>query len=109
MQQTIYCAYNTFIGFDNTNIDFATFLNIKIFASDFSPAKQAMWKAVLLILLPGVALGDVLVKTKYGLVDGHTVKLHTGKIINSFLGIPFAKPPIGNLRFTVRTWVTCNI
>lgn len=42
-----------------------------------------------------------IVNTVYGPVDGNTVTLDDGTIINSWYGIPFAAPPIGNLRFEV--------
>ncbi len=44
------------------------------------------------------------VETEYGTVRGQTipVELTTGVFnIVSFYGIPFAKPPVGNLRFEV--------
>ena len=50
------------------------------------------------------------VTTKYGVVRGQTLELDTGVRVNSFLGIPFAKPPVGVLRWKVGTLrtVVCN-
>ena len=44
---------------------------------------------------------DVIVSTVYGDVIGQGIPLASGKVINSFLGMPYAKPPVGDLRFTV--------
>lgn len=41
------------------------------------------------------------VETKTGKVKGATVDAPNGKKVNKFLGIPFAEPPIGELRFKV--------
>ena len=38
------------------------------------------------------------VKTSSGLVRGHTIRV-LNQSIDEFLGIPFAEPPIGDLRF----------
>ena len=58
---------------------------------------------VLLVAVFGCgATGQVLVDTDYGPVEGHTVDLGDGSHINSFLGIPFAKPPNGTRRWKVR-------
>lgn len=40
-----------------------------------------------------------IVKTSSGYVRGKTVFLPRGKAVQSFLGIPYAKAPLGNLRF----------
>ena len=46
-----------------------------------------------------------IVTTKYGDVEGDTLTLvddfHNGIEIDTYLGIPFARPPVGELRFTV--------
>ena len=58
------------------------------------------------LLFISVGLLDVeavTVSTKYGNVQGQSHTLHTGITVNSFLAIPYAKPPVGNLRFAVRT------
>lgn len=44
-------------------------------------------------------VGGVIVKVKQGLVAGGVETLPNGKIINKFLGIPFAMPPVGKRRF----------
>ena len=44
---------------------------------------------------------DPVVETKYGGVSGESVVLADGSVIDSFLGIPFARPPVGELRFAV--------
>lgn len=52
---------------------------------------------------------DPVVSTKYGDVSGKSIVLHTGAVIDTYLGIPFAKPPIGELRFQVRYMSKLNI
>ena len=46
------------------------------------------------------------VQTEYGTVRGHSVTVNlednSKKNVTSFLAIPFATPPIGDLRFEVR-------
>ena len=41
------------------------------------------------------------VETQYGVVRGQPVALTSGAIINSYLGVPYARPPVGDLRFQV--------
>ena len=49
---------------------------------------------------------SVIVDTKYGQVQGETLTLEdiyfSGTEIDTFLSIPFAKPPLGEKRFLVR-------
>ena len=45
---------------------------------------------------------DPEVDIKYGRVRGQTVYLSSGLGINTFLGVPYAKAPLGDLRFEVR-------
>ncbi|XP_064471428.1 acetylcholinesterase-1-like [Ornithodoros turicata] len=51
--------------------------------------------------------GGPLVQTSTGLVEGIKMDVH-GRMLDVFLGIPFAEPPIGDLRFrkpvAVRPW-----
>ena len=56
--------------------------------------------AVLLVFGLWSVDGQV-VDTKYGPVEGHTVTFSDGSAVNSFLGVPFAKPPLGALRWQV--------
>ena len=46
---------------------------------------------------------DTIINTKYGPVEGHVVTLGSGQQVLSFLGVPFARPPIDELRFRVST------
>ncbi|CAH8866397.1 unnamed protein product [Trichobilharzia szidati] len=62
------------------------YLNFKIFCS-------------CLQLLPVISWADqIVIRTNYGAVSGKQKYVH-GKNVYQFLGIPFAKPPIGDLRF----------
>ncbi|CAG0888638.1 unnamed protein product [Darwinula stevensoni] len=56
---------------------------------------------LLLVLVPDdvLSIHDVLVATTTGAIRGYARKVHEGKIVLSFTGIPYAKPPIGDLRF----------
>ena len=42
------------------------------------------------------------VETSLGTVSGESITLTSGDVIDSFIGIPFAAPPISELRFEVR-------
>ena len=53
---------------------------------------------VLLIGVHSIVGQPVEVNTTSGRVVGHTVNV-LGKTVNEFIGIPFAEPPIGDLRF----------
>jgi Carboxylesterase family len=44
---------------------------------------------------------SIIVSTTYGQVEGNTVQLDNGNTVHSWYGIPYAAPPIGNLRFQV--------
>lgn len=45
---------------------------------------------------------DLIVQTQYGQVQGRTqASVVDGSTYNLWLGIPYAAPPVGNLRFQV--------
>lgn len=54
------------------------------------------------IILLIISFGNaVLIKTPQGNITGTTRKSLSGREIHAFLGIPYAKPPVGDLRFKV--------
>ena len=59
------------------------------------------WLIVSVICIVGRASANPVVETIYGSVEGREIPIHTGDVIDSFLGIPFAKPPLDELRFEV--------
>lgn len=62
---------------------------------------------LLLCLVTSVlAVDHVLVDTMDGPVQGDVLTLHSGHKINTFLGIPYAEPPVGDMRWMVRTPTT---
>ena len=59
---------------------------------------------IILGLLATVTFGqdsNPVVITEFGPVEGLSIPIHTGDVIDSFLGIPFARAPVGELRFEV--------
>lgn len=52
-------------------------------------------------LLVSAVLGHVLLNTSLGLVKGTTMLSRNGTPFYAFLGLPFAEPPVGELRFAV--------
>ncbi|KAJ9592676.1 hypothetical protein L9F63_015648, partial [Diploptera punctata] len=54
---------------------------------------------VLLFFLVSCVLSDDIVKIKQGLIKGHLLKSRKGRDIFAFQGIPYARPPVGDLRF----------
>ncbi|XP_071097931.1 cholinesterase-like [Haliotis cracherodii] len=53
---------------------------------------------IIAVLLCSVCLADIIVTTKSGDVDGTRIRV-LGRFVNQFYGIPYAKPPVGELRF----------
>ena len=45
--------------------------------------------------------GNPIVSTKYGDVEGLSIPIHTGQVIDTFMAVPFAKPPVNERRFKV--------
>ena len=60
-----------------------------------------LWFLLLSALVASVIGQSTRVDTKYGPVEGHIVTFDDGRTVRSFLGVPFAKPPNGTLRFMV--------
>ncbi|KAK5648891.1 hypothetical protein RI129_003783 [Pyrocoelia pectoralis] len=56
--------------------------------------------ATLLIVILAFAKDEgPIVKTPLGEIKGHFTKTYMGRVLASFEGIPYAKPPVGKLRF----------
>ena len=47
----------------------------------------------------GITAPSDVVETKLGVIEGHTVQSPQGVEVMEFLGIPFAEPPLGELRY----------
>lgn len=45
--------------------------------------------------------GSVIVETLDGKLEGYEDKSRFGKTFQAFEGVPYAKPPLGSLRFSV--------
>lgn len=50
-------------------------------------------------------VNGVVIQTKGGSVNGTTGKSRGGREFLAFYGIPYAEPPVGNLRFKVGNWL----
>ena len=48
---------------------------------------------------------SVEVTTQQGEVRGHVESVHGGRRVETYLGIPYARPPVGELRFEVSGYV----
>ena len=62
----------------------------------------SLW-LVLLALLQRPLVCQPLVETTLGELVGESVHLESGDVIDTFLGVPFATPATGELRFEVGT------
>lgn len=56
---------------------------------------------LLLVITDGISVDYPLARTKWGNVYGKWSNTIRGQPVANFLGIPYALPPIGNLRFKV--------
>jgi hypothetical protein len=64
---------------------------------------MARYRCALLLTIVTAVLAEDLVVLKQGRIKGHRLTTRKGREIFAFQGIPFAKPPVGNLRFQVRS------
>lgn len=48
-------------------------------------------------------MGHVYMETKLGILKGTTMLSRNGRKFKAFMGVPYAKPPVGMLRFRVST------
>jgi hypothetical protein len=66
-----------------------------------------MWASIALLLAPGLVIAFPqagapqieTVKTTVGDVKGHVAEWPASSGVSEYLGIPYAEPPVGNLRF----------
>ena len=60
------------------------------------------------LFCPVILAQDPEVDTSYGTVRGKAITLDDGSVINTYMAVPYAKPPVGELRFTVSNGYWCN-
>ncbi|VDK59750.1 unnamed protein product [Cylicostephanus goldi] len=65
-----------------------------------------------LTLAKGVSFGkkrdnpnNCKVKTNYGMIEGRRYTTADGFQMDAFLGVPYAQPPVGELRFETQSWL----
>ena len=63
---------------------------------------------LVLFLNSGLRLCEEYVErqTEYGKIRGFVKEVLTGKFVEMFLGVPYASPPVSELRFEVRVFFT---
>lgn len=59
------------------------------------------WTSIICILFLSTVYCDSVVKTTKGEIKGQSLKSRNGRDYHSFTGIPYAKPPVDDLRFKV--------
>lgn len=75
----------------------------RAFLSTFYKMTNIQLYCVIIVLCYkySLAVNHVIRHTEYGKVKGVLEHVQHGKVIEKFLGIPYAQPPIGKLRFEV--------
>lgn len=72
---------------------------------------QCFYTILFFVLIYDVNISNcqeyVVRKFKQGKVRGQIDIVHSGKKVEKYFGIPYAKPPIGNRRFEVRFICVC--
>ncbi|CAG2158026.1 unnamed protein product [Oppiella nova] len=77
---------------------FKTFIILLVMSVELSQSRSVGYKTST-GYLPNGDEDKLLVKTNKGYVRGTTLDTSTGKKVDAFLGIPYAKPPVGRNRF----------
>lgn len=77
-----------------------------------------MWKSTVTVVTLSLLLtlyvsdvkseGQPVVRTPLGEVAGYYMHTRGGRQISAFTAIPYAVPPLGDLRFKVGTYITIN-
>lgn len=62
---------------------------------------QVKWNVVVLAILLDLVYCKLELETTNGKIKGQILKSRDGRPFYSYTGIPYAKPPIGELRFKV--------
>ena len=57
--------------------------------------------AAILVSHDDVSAQNPVVSTQYGDVEGVSVPIHTGQVIDTFMAVPFARAPVDERRFMV--------
>ena len=70
---------------------------LRMMSSFLSMISSLRW-IVFLSLFLQVCSDGPRVRTKFGLIEGRRIFVR-GVAVDEFVGVPFAKPPVGNLRF----------
>lgn len=60
--------------------------------------------SIFALILLAASIESVVVQTQYGFIRGITNTTETGTVFYNFFGIPYARPPIGTLRFRVNIY-----
>lgn len=55
------------------------------------------------MLISGLIRGEHILNLKQGKIKGSYLKSREGRVFEAFQGIPYAKPPVGDLRFKVNS------
>lgn len=63
---------------------------------------------VIFTVLLNLALCQVELKIKKGAIEGQILESRDGRPYYSYTGVPYAKPPIGQLRLKVRMSIEFN-
>lgn len=75
--------------------DFSRILNLLVYASILACVKCGRQGRQFVVR-----------ETKYGTVRGFVDHVHSNHKVEKYLGVPFASPPVGNLRFEVSDHLT---
>ncbi|VDM80508.1 unnamed protein product, partial [Strongylus vulgaris] len=90
-------------------LEVSTYPTWKAYSSSGTHSNNAIFPARIssLTLAKGVNFGkkrdspECQVRTNYGLIEGRRYTAKDGFKMDAFLGVPYAQPPVGELRFKV--------
>jgi hypothetical protein len=81
--------------------------SVRVRIASQHPENMVRYSCALLLIVLAAVLADDVVVLKQGRLKGHRLTTRKGREIFAFQGIPYAKPPVGKLRFQVRSTDVC--